>query len=351
VIGAGAVVSRVSDYDASGIATKIVGNSASKGRFLRFSAESGHSVDKSNSRPLSIVVPTYRRDSVLIATIGHLLELDPAPAEILVVDQTERHQETVEQTLRNWDAAGAIRLLRLTEPSTTRAMNRGLCEAKQTSVLFVDDDIVPEPGLLEMHWRALERTGAALVAGRVIQPWHKGKDLSKHEGFHFASMQAGWINDFIGCNFTVRREIARELGGFDEQFVSVAYNFEAEFAYRLREAGHQIFYEPAACIHHLKAIEGGTRTFGDHLRSFKPNHAVGAYYYILRTWSGWQSLVQFLKRPLRAIATRHHLRRPWWIPPTLAAELFGMAWALALAAQGPRYLSPAIGRKAGGISD
>ena len=71
--------------------------------------DSGHSVDrrvKSGSRPVSIVVPTYRRDSVLIATIGHLLELDPAPAEILVVDQTERHQETVECTLRNWEAAG-----------------------------------------------------------------------------------------------------------------------------------------------------------------------------------------------------------------------------------------------------
>jgi GT2 family glycosyltransferase len=301
-----------------------------------------HAVDrkvKSDSRPVSIVVPTYRRDRVLIATIGHLLKLDPAPAEILVVDQTEKHEETVEYTLRNWEAAGAIRLLRLVEPSITRAMNRGLYGARQTSVLFVDDDIVPEPDLVEMHWRALERTAAALVAGRVIQPWQEGKDFSKHGGFHFASMQAGWIREFMGGNFTVRREIALKLGGFDEQFVSVAYHFEAEFAHRLRQAGHQIFYEPAACIHHLKVSEGGTRTFGDHLRSFKPNHSVGAYYYILRTWSGWQSSVQLLRRFVQSIATRHHLRRPWWIPVMLVAELSGMGWALLLAAQGPRYLS------------
>src|SRR5262249_46699626 len=166
-----------------------------------------------------------------------------------------------------------------------------------------------------------------------------GKHCSTRGGCHFASMEAGWIREFMGGNFAVRREIAWELGGFDEPFVSVAYNFEAEFAYRLREAGHQIFYEPAACIHHLKAIEGGTRTFGDHLRSFKPNHAVGAYYYILRTWSGWQSVVQCLRRPLQAVATRHHLYRPWWIPATLLAEFSGMGWALVLAAQGPRYLN------------
>jgi GT2 family glycosyltransferase len=318
------------------------------------SVDSENPVDrrvKPDRRPVSVVVPTYRRDSVLIATIGHLLELDPAPAEILVVDQTERHQEAVEQALRDWQAAGAIRLVRLVEPSITRAMNRGLCEAGQNFVLFVDDDIVPEPGLLEMHWRALESTGAALVAGRVIQPWHEGKDLSKRGGFHFASMQAGWTREFMGCNFTVRREIALKLGGFDEQFVSVAYNFEAEFAYRLGEAGHRIFYEPAACIHHLKVRAGGTRTFGDHLRSFRPNHAVGAYYFILRTWSGWQSLLQFLSRPLQAIATRHHLCRPWWIPATLVAELSGMGWALLLAAHGPHYLSSNKWPKGGESSD
>ena len=143
----------------------------------------------------------------------------------------------------------------------------------------------------------------------------------------------------MGGNFSVRRDIALRLGGFDEQFVRVAYNFEAEFAYRLRRGGHQIYYEPAALIHHLRVSGGGTRTFGDHLRSHRPNHAVGAYYFILRTWSGWQSLVRFLGRPLRAIGSRHHLRRPWWIQSTVVAELSGMAWALVLAAQGPRCLT------------
>ena len=50
-------------------------------------------------------------------------------------------------------------------------------------------------------------------------------------------------------------------------------------------------------------------------------------------------MTQFLGRPLRAISTRHHLRRPWWIPATLIAEFSGMAWSLALAARGPRYVS------------
>jgi GT2 family glycosyltransferase len=218
-------------------------------------------------------------------------------------------------------------------------MNRGLLEASHPIVLFVDDDVIPHPGLVEAHVSALEKTGAALVAGRVIQPWQEGQGSLNEHCFHFASSRPAWISDFMGGNFSVRRDIALQLGGFDEQFVRVAYNFESEFAYRLCRSGYQIYYEPAALIDHLRVSTGGTRTFGDHLRSHWPHHAVGAYYSICRTWSGWRSLVRFLARPLRAIFTRHHVCKPWWIPVTLIAELSGMGWALLLVAQGPRYLN------------
>ena len=289
--------------------------------------------------PISIVIPTYRRNSVLIETITHLLSLDPGPAEILVIEQIEKLQDIAEKNIESWQDEGKIKWLYLAGPSIPRAINVGLCQAKQDLVLCLDDDIVPDPDLLKGHIRALERTGAALVAGRVIQPWQNGKDFSDDGKFHFASQQAGWVNEFMGGNFSVRREIALRLGGFDERFVRVAYHFEAEFAYRLERAGHRIFYEPAASLHHLRARDGGTRVFGDHLRSYRPNHSVGSYYYTLRTGLCWKSAIRFFGRPLKAIATRHHLRNPWWIPATLVAEFTGMVWALVLAAQGPRYLN------------
>jgi GT2 family glycosyltransferase len=230
-------------------------------------------------------------------------------------------------------------------------MNRGVLEARHQFVLFLDDDIIPNSGLVEAHVRALEETGAALVAGRVIQPWQVGQDFSEKSDFHFGSLSPAWISDFMAGNFSVRRDIILCLGGFDERFVRVAYNFESEFAHRLRHAGYEIYYEPAALIHHLKVGGGGTRIFGDHLRTCRPDHTVGAYYFILRTWSGWQSLGRFLGRPLRAIATRHHLRQPWWIPATLFAEISGMAWAVVLATQGPRYLNSTQPPNGGGSSD
>src|SRR2546430_4730343 len=267
-----------------------------------------------SSPGLTIVVPTYGRGEVLLETLKHLFALNPSASEIIVIDQTEEHSSQVSSTLEAWQGSGLMRWLRLEHPSIPGAMNRGLLEASHPIVLFLDDDIIPHSGLVEAHVSALEETGAALVAGRVIQPWQVGRDFSDEDSLHFASLRPAWISDFMGGNFSVRRNAALQLGGFDEQFVRVAYNFEAEFAYRIRRGGHRIYYEPAAFIHHLRVSGGGTRTFGDHLRSHRPNHAVGAYYFILRTWSGWQSLVRFLARPLQAIATRHHVRRPWWNP-------------------------------------
>jgi GT2 family glycosyltransferase len=282
---------------------------------------------------LTVAIPTYRREAVLIDTIASLRSLRPPPDEILVIDQTEQHEAQTDAALRRWHDEGAIRWARLDAPSIPRAMNEALVMARHDIVLFVDDDIVAEPALVRAHTDAHSRGAAALVAGRVIQPWQEGAVLAD-EPFHFASSKRAWITQFMGGNFSISRSLAMELGGFDENFVSVAYRFEAEFAHRWRAAGHRILFEPAACLHHLKAGSGGTRTYGEHLTTWRPDHAVGAYYYSLRTGS----FSEFLRRPLQSVATRFHLRHPWRIPATLTAELRGMLWALRLFARGARTL-------------
>jgi GT2 family glycosyltransferase len=158
--------------------------------------------------------------------------------------------------------------------------------------------------------------------------------------FAGAGSKQGFVEQFIGCNFSVDRRSALEVGGFDENFARAAYRFEVEFAYRWRQSGRRIFYEPRACLHHLKCPSGGTRAFSNHLRTARPDHAVGEYYCLLRTWRGVGSLRAMLERPFRAIATRHHLRAPWWIPVTLIGEIRAAAWAISLALRGPKLAPP-----------
>jgi GT2 family glycosyltransferase len=289
--------------------------------------------------PISIAIPTYCREQVLLDTLGYLLALDQAPAEILVLDQTEQHEPATVERLTDLNDAGKIRWIRLVEPSIPQAMNRGLLEATNEIVLFVDDDIRPEPQLVVAHHAEHDAKTSTMIAGRVIQPWDEGCDFCNGPHSEFAGLKACTTLDFIGCNFSVNRLEALALGGFDENFVRVAYRFEAEFAHRWRASGRRIYFSPDACLHHLKDMGGGTRTYGEHLTTSRPDHAVGAYYYSLRT----ANYGEFLKRPFRAVATRHHLRRPWWIPLTLIAELRGMLWAALLFGRGPKYAGRPIG--------
>jgi GT2 family glycosyltransferase len=292
--------------------------------------------------PLSIAVPTYRREAMLLQTLDLLLALQPQAAELLVLDQTEAHETATTQRLAALAGAGRIRWLRLPEPSITHAMNQGLLAATQPRVLFVDDDVRPEPALLAAHCAAHARDPGVLVAGRVIQPWEAAAEAAGAPLSGFAAREARPVREFIGCNFSVPREAAIAAGGFDENFVRVAYRYEAEFAHRFLARGGRILFEPAACLHHLKAGGGGTRAYGEHLTTWRPDHAVGAYYWGLRT----RSLREFAVRPLRAVATRYHLRHPWRIPATLLAETAGMAWAVALSLRGPKLMRGAPGTAA-----
>lgn len=297
--------------------------------------------DSTAGRPsrVSVAIPTLGRESVLVETIEHLLQLGQRATEILVVDQTPCHEPATEKALADLDRTGAIRWIRLPLPSITRAMNTALLQAVGDIVLFVDDDIVPQSELIEEHRRAHDDTRLpvserTVVAGRVLQPWHV--DGSRPPD-RLASDMPGFVDEFIGCNFSVRRLEAIRLGGFDENFVRVAYRYEAEFAYRVRNAGMRILFMPTALIHHLHTNKGGTRSYGDHLRTHSPAHAVGACYFLLRTRpEGW--LTTFLGMPFRAVMTRFHLRNPWWIPSVMFAQLAAMAWAIRLWLSGPRLI-------------
>ena len=146
----------------------------------------------------------------------------------------------------------------------------------------------------------------------------------------FNSLRPQPLQEFMGGNVCIPRQAALALGGFDQNFVRVAYRFEAEFAHRWRQVGHAILYEPEALIHHLRAERGGTRSYGKHLTTLRPDHAVGRYYFLLRTLPFAAALRSAAGEWFRSVRSRHHLRHPWWIPLTLWAELRGLAWALRL---------------------
>jgi GT2 family glycosyltransferase len=277
---------------------------------------------------ITIAIPTYNRQETVVQTIERLL---PFGAPIVVVDQTPAPHEPL--------AALPIRLIRLPEPSIPHAMNIAVDAAETDVVLFLDDDVIPSAALLDAHAAAQRDPNVWAVVGQILQPGQKPERLNQPDDdleFRFNADEPRAVTNVMAGNLSVKRARFIELGGFDENFVGVAYRFESDFALRVVAAGGTILFEPRASIDHLKLPSGGLRSYGDHSTSASPMHSAGDYYFALHHHP---PMWRYALRRLRAnVATRFHLRHPWTVPAKVIGELRGIALAKRLYRRGRRLM-------------
>ena len=305
-------------------------------------------MDQCKHRTVSVVIPTYQREQVLVSTIQQLIDLSSKPTEIIIVDQTLQHLPEVERQLSQWHEQNCIKRYRKPKPSIPEAMNLGLLKANSEIVLFLDDDVKITTELVRIHAQAYDTRKLDAVAGRVIQSWqspltkkqgsYANGNSEDPDGFLFHSAHETDVRRFIGCNVSFDRRKLLDVGGFDENFVKVAYRFEAEAADRFVSAGNIIRFIPEASLNHLKVSEGGTRSFGEHFKTMLPGHSVGRYYYYLVVKNQKNRWLNLIKSPFMSVVTKFHLSNPWWIPITFIAESAGLIWALGLRLSGQKLI-------------
>lgn len=273
---------------------------------------------------ITIAIPTYNRQEIAVQTVVRLL---PFGAPIIVVDQTSAPHEPL--------ASLPIRLIRLSEPSIPHAMNVAVDAAATDVVLFLDDDVIPAAALLDAHAAAHRDAGVWAVVGQILQPGERPAHVTQPDDdleFRFNADEHRAVTNVMAGNLSVKRARFLELGGFDENFVGVAYRFESDFALRVAAAGGTIVFEPRASIDHLKLPTGGLRSYGDHRTSASPMHSAGDYYFALHHRP---PLWRYALRRLRAnVGTRFHLAHPWTIPAKLVGELRGLILARRLYRRG-----------------
>jgi GT2 family glycosyltransferase len=276
-----------------------------------------------------------------------LLQQNPQPAEILVIDQSSNYsRETVSQ-LQELHDSGKINWLIRDKPSIPQAMNHALLTAKFEIVLFLDDDIIPDEGLIQNHLKNYENSEIWAVAGQVLQPGQHSCDTSIRTSvakpfqgidFPFNSTKSQFVTSCMAGNFSVKKENAIQIGGFDENFIGDAYRFEAEFCMRIIQNGGAILFEPEAKIQHLQIHSGGVRSFGDHRKSPRPEITVGEYYFTLLQYCGFQRIRHICNRFLISLGRKFYLKYPWWLPVKLYAEIRGLFLAARLKHKGPVYI-------------
>jgi GT2 family glycosyltransferase len=284
---------------------------------------------------ITVAIPTYNRGAIVAETVRRLFALDPPPEAIIVVDQSAEENRPLSQ----WHRQGRIQLIRLKLPSIPHAMNEALLAATTPVVLFLDDDVEPAPGLIAAHARAHADESIWAVVGQILQPGETPQHFDQPEDdldFHFNHDTGRSVANVMAGNLSVKREHSIDVGGFDENFVGVAYRFETDFALRLIAAGGKVWFSPEAGLRHLKLSSGGLRSYGDHRSSPSPAHSNGDYYFAIHHRPPLSRYA--LRRLRRNVVTRYHLTHPWTIPTKLIGELRGLMLARRLARGGRRLI-------------
>lgn len=201
---------------------------------------------------VSVVIPTYDRLPRLRRVLAGLAAQDvDRPFEVVVVD--DGSTDGTGDYLRS----GAPPLPVVTSTQGNQgpgaARNRGVDLATGDIVVFLDDDVIPDPGLVRAHVRAHERHGdRTVVIGPMrnppdhqMSPWIRWEQamLAKQYDAMEAGQYDATARQFFTGNASLRREHILAAGGFDPALRRAE---DVELAYRLDTAGLGFVYEPDA---------------------------------------------------------------------------------------------------------
>jgi GT2 family glycosyltransferase len=289
----------------------------------------------------SVVIPTHGRAQSLDIVLAALAaQITDEPFEVIVVlDGSSADSERVLETWERLDVFASFRWYVQEQKGAAAARNRGAFLARAPILVFLDDDVVPEPDLIS-RYLSLHSFGeriAVLGDYEIVRGdpsslcdlamWSWWEDL-----FHRRAAEWQPVSYRYLCtgNVSMRREDFARVGGFDQDFGACGRE-DYELGYRLLRSGVRFVADRSARARHQKATSiagwqrlARTEGLGDVLIARKHPELtrglplMGPLSRRQRRAAGlamWLPLAgrvaNFLARRMLAIEERLHLRGRW----------------------------------------
>lgn len=220
---------------------------------------------------VSIIIPVYNQ---IEFTWRCLRSIADTPArhsfEVIVVDDCSSDATP--------EILGQITGLRIVRNDVNkgfiRTCNHGACHARGQYLLFLNNDTyilpgwldelvdtfaaIPEAGLVGS--KLLFPNGALQEAGGIIwndaSGWNYGRGDSPEKPEYSYLREVDYCS---GASIMITKQLFNQLGGFDEYYMP-AYGEDSDLAFRVRESGKKVLYQPLSRIVHFEGITSGTNT-------------------------------------------------------------------------------------------
>ncbi|EKD93704.1 MAG: cell wall biosynthesis glycosyltransferase [uncultured bacterium] len=225
---------------------------------------------------ISAIIPTHNRSDILGMCLEALEKqtLKRDEFEVIVVNDGSNDTQKTEHILKKFESS-QLNLQWFTQPNAGQgiARNKALKKAKGKIVIFLNDDIIGIPTLLEEHWKIHTKNPQDNVAVLGFIDWHPDLEVNEfmqwmvngssifgkfggHQ-FAFEKLKRGEkpnYNFFYTSNLSLKRKFLGEKP-FDENFSKYGWE-DIDLGYRLeKERGLKIIYNDHAIGHHYHPMD------------------------------------------------------------------------------------------------
>ncbi len=217
---------------------------------------------------VSIIVPVFNHWSDTLACLESILQFTDGPTYEVIVSDDASTDETPE--MMKW-IEGVVYSRNDQNLGFIGSCNRAATRARGEFLVFLNNDTVVTAGWLDALLQTFrDMPGTGLAGPKLIYPdgrlqeaggviwhdasgWNYGKfDDPDHPRYNFARE----VDYCTGACVMVPRALFERFGGFDSHY-KPAYYEDTDLAFKIREAGHKVIYQPLAKIVHYEGLTCG----------------------------------------------------------------------------------------------
>ena len=203
---------------------------------------------------VSVVIPTFQRCGSVARILGALADQTLPKANFEVIVAIDGSQDGTREMLAERQTPFELRSLWQPNRGRAAACNSGIRAARGELIVILDDDMVPVPGCLVAHVAAHPPGSPRCIMGAApirttAESWPLERYMARKFDAHLHRLAEPdhqfSTRDFYSGNASVRRDVVVSAGLYDESFDEYG-NEDLELAVRLRSAGVEIGFSPAA---------------------------------------------------------------------------------------------------------
>lgn len=204
---------------------------------------------------VTVVIPTYQRRRFLSRVIEPLLADDATSEIVVVVDGADDGSFEFLQTVSAKDAR--LKPVLTENRGQAAAQHHGASLASSDVILFLDDDVVPEPQLVSGHARHHQRADDLLIVGYMpIAPRHANDWIIRRYALLYDRKIEKWkrqpetiLRTLWGGNLSLRAAHLQRVPIIRADY-RLAYHVDLEFGLRCEKAGLCAVFDPSLRSYH-----------------------------------------------------------------------------------------------------